>query len=74
MVSSSLNVLVYDCSPNNLRITSYMPNMIAALGTVRRRCGVRPPYMEAIPSSFQTSLKHCTKPVYFGLPPSIVGA
>lgn len=43
---------------SSLKMSSYMPNMIAALGTVLRRCGVKPPYMETIPSSFQTSLKH----------------
>lgn len=54
------------------RIPSYMPNMMAALGTVRIRCGVSPPYRPIMPSSFQTSLKHWMRPVYLGrLLPSV---
>ena len=48
-----------------------MPNMMAALGTVRIRCGVNPPYRPIMPSSFQTSLKHCINPVYLGRLPSV---
>lgn len=47
-------------------MTSYMPNMMAALGTVRMRCGVSPPYRPTRPSSIHTRLKHWTRPVYFG--------
>jgi hypothetical protein len=50
--------------PRKRRTASYMPNMMAALGTTLSICGTRPPYRAAIPSSFQTSLKHWAKPVY----------
>jgi len=43
---------------------SYIPNMIAALGTVLSRCGVMPPYRPARPSSNQTRRKHWISPVY----------
>ena len=55
---------------SNLRDT-HMPNMIAALGTTRNRCGVRPPYIDASPSSLQMVRKHCTRPVYLSCPFSI---
>lgn len=61
----------YDGACSNFKIPSYMPNMMAALGTVLRRCGVRPPYMAAMPSSFHISLKHWIRPVYLGCPSSI---
>lgn len=61
------------CSPSNRSITSYIPNMMAALGTTLSICGVSPPYSEAIPSSFQIVVKHCTIPVYF-IRPSFCGA
>jgi hypothetical protein len=62
---------IYDGACSNFKIPSYIPNMIAALGTVLRRCGVRPPYMATMPSSFQISLKHWTRPVYLGWPFSV---
>lgn len=52
-------------------MTSYMPNMMAALGTVRIRCGVSPPYRPTMPSSIHTRLKHWIRPVYFGWPPAV---
>jgi hypothetical protein len=58
---------------HSFRITSYIPNIIAALGTVRNRCGVRPPYRATMPSSFKISLKHWIRLVYFGCP-LLVGA
>jgi hypothetical protein len=37
---------------------TYIPNMIAALGTTRSVCATRPPYNPAIPSCFHTIAKH----------------
>ncbi len=51
-------VFIYAGVSSNLKMSSYMPNIIAALGTVLRRCGVSPPYMLTSPSSLITSLKH----------------
>ncbi|KAH3660610.1 hypothetical protein OGATHE_004942 [Ogataea polymorpha] len=48
--------------------TSQVPNIIMLFGTVRIRWGVRPPYIDAKPSSLMTSLKHWIRPVYLGLP------
>jgi hypothetical protein len=45
--------------------------MMAALGTVRMRCGVSPPYRPTRPSSSHTRRKHWTRPVYFGCPPAV---
>lgn len=50
-----------------------MPNMMAALGTVRMRWGVSPPYRPTRPSSIHTRRKHWIRPVYLGRP-SAVGA
>lgn len=55
-------------APKRRSIPSYMPNMMAALGTVRIRCGVRPPYRPMKPSSIQTTRKHCQRPVYLSCP------
>jgi len=41
---------IYEGACNNFNMPSYMPNMMAALGTVRKRWGVSPPYMATIPS------------------------
>jgi hypothetical protein len=49
---------LYDGACSNFKMPSYIPNMMAALGTVRRRWGVSPPYRATMPSSFQISLKH----------------
>ena len=53
--------------PNRIGVT-HIPNMMAALGTTRSKCGVNPPYKEAIPSSLKIVVKHCTSPVYFSRP------
>ena len=50
-------------APKPRNTPSYTPNMIAALGTTRSTCGVRPPYMPAMPSTRQTVLKQSTRPV-----------
>jgi hypothetical protein len=55
-------------SPRSFSTPSYVPNMMAALGTTRNMCGTRPPYSAAMPSSFQMSLKHCVRPVYLSRP------
>lgn len=43
---------------SSLTTISQVPNMIIELGTVLRRCGVKPPYILATPSSLMTNLKH----------------
>jgi hypothetical protein len=65
---TSTTSIIYLSACNSFRMPSYIPNIIAALGTVLSKCGVRPPYMATMPSSFQTSLKHWIKPVYLGFP------
>jgi hypothetical protein len=64
----SLQMESYYDACSNFKIPSYIPNMIMALGTVLRRCGVNPPYMATMPSSFQTILKHWKRPVYLSCP------
>ena len=54
------------------RVT-HIPNIMAALGTTRNRCGVSPPYNAAIPSSLKIVLKHCARPVYL-IWPFCIGA
>ena len=50
-------------------VPTHIPNMIAALGTTRSKCGVKPPYRPAMPSSRKMVPKHCTRPVYLSRPP-----
>src|ERR1700761_396803 len=47
---------------------SYVPNIIAALGTTRNICAVSPPYKPASPSSLNIKRKHWTSPVYLCTP------
>lgn len=54
----------------NFKTASYVPNMIAALGTTRIMCGTNPPYNAASPSSRNMRRKHWIRPVYFGGLPS----
>lgn len=89
VIGQSKDMEYQACSPSSRSITSYLeivrlyvqrsltythiPNMMAALGTTLSMCGVSPPYSEAIPSSLQMVVKHCTIPVYF-MRPSLCGA
>ena len=61
----------YDCALRSFSTDSYAPRVIAADGTPRRRCGVRPPYMDIKPSFFKMRRKHWIRPVYFCNPFSI---
>ena len=60
-------VIFRHCSPHR-RMPSYIEYITAALGTTRIRCADKPPYNDLAPSSFKTSLKVWSRPVYFTLP------
>lgn len=58
-------------SAKKLITSSYDPKIITAFGITLSRCAVSPPYSPQSPSSFHTTWKHCTSPLYLPFPLSL---